>query len=124
MTAKSYAGCGRRNNRVGRNRSCWPQFHLDFESAHQLRKKVIQKRPDRAANKPKYAAEKWQENGNDHTYNSREWRVLLPCHRSKQPDEQEEGREEQTHEAYSTPIILATDITPNDLTMCIGRSLL
>ena len=40
-SAKSDARSGGRDNRVRRNRRCWPQLHFDFESAHPLRKKVV-----------------------------------------------------------------------------------
>src|ERR1700721_2322342 len=45
--------------------------------------------------------------------------VIYPAIDPSKPKSKNNGAKSSPMQAYNTPIILATDITPNDLTMCI-----
>src|ERR1700723_4454329 len=45
--------------------------------------------------------------------------VIDPAIDPSKPNSKKHGAKSSPMQAYNTPIILATDITPNDLTMCI-----
>src|ERR1700678_1211564 len=45
--------------------------------------------------------------------------VIDPAIDPSKPNSKKNGAKSSPMQAYNTPIILATDITPNDLTMCI-----
>jgi hypothetical protein len=50
--------------------------------------------------------------------------LCCPAIDPSNPKSKKKSAKSKPMQAYSTHIIFATDITPNDLTMCIGRSLL